>query len=191
MNTFIALSGGIDSTYNLYQWLKKNPKQRILVHHINYYSFEGRGDYEKKAVQDVLKWLRSKGYKNFKYVETTFDNSKFGRMGFDSEVLAPIHAFVIKRYKTLRTYILNAPKDEYDRLGSELQRRNEFSKKILETILGYQMNYITPLAKMSKQEIIADMPKDLLELCWYCRHPRADGSTCGQCHTCKQVKGVR
>lgn len=48
MNTFLALSGGIDSTYNLWRWLSNHPNQTLLVHHVVYYNREGRADLEKK-----------------------------------------------------------------------------------------------------------------------------------------------
>ena len=35
MRTLLNFSGGIDSTYCLFHLLKDNPKETLLVHHLN------------------------------------------------------------------------------------------------------------------------------------------------------------
>ena len=61
----IQLSGGLDSAYCLYDWLKNNPDDFIVVHHINMINHEGRAKVEQKAVYDILGWLDKNGLNKY------------------------------------------------------------------------------------------------------------------------------
>lgn len=190
IETFIAFSGGIDSTYNLWRWLKDNPDDIILVHHVTYYNQEGRAEYEKKAVDQVLDWLRKNGLTNFHYVESILDLRQFRRIGLDTITLASLHGTLLKGYWEVKYWVTNTPKNEYSRLGDGVMARREKAKEIIKVITGKRYQSVYGLDKMTKREIINSMPKELFELTWWCRRPKEDGTVCGKCHTCKQVKEV-
>lgn len=184
---FHALSGGIDSVYSMWKWLKENPDKILIVHHVHYQSHEFRRDQESKAVKNVLKWFKDNNLTNFKYHESWLDTSSLGAIGYDTISLAALHGFVLKKYPYIRYILDNAPKDEVLRLGIiELENRKRKAEAIRKTITGKNFLPIHMLRHMTKKEIIEDMPKDLLELCWYCRRPQGD-KPCHTCHTCKQV----
>ena len=46
---------------------------------------------------------------------------------------------------------------------------------------------IYPLINMDKIDVVRAIPRDLLDLCWYCRVP-LNNKKCGNCFTCKQVE---
>lgn len=190
MDTFIAFSGGIDSTYNLWRWLKENPKKKILVHHVTYFNNEGtglRGYHEKEAVDNILRWLNEQGLTNYEYRESVLDLKDFPRFGLDHITLSPLHALLLSAYPDINKWVKNTPRDEYERLGDQLQAWFTRADRLIRIIAKKQYDTIYSLEKMYKKDIIEAMPIELLELTWYCRSPQIDGSTCGQCHTCKQV----
>lgn len=189
LTTLHAFSGGIDSTYNLWRWLEENPDKTLLVHHITYHNHEGRGDAELKAVHDILAWLKEKDLTNYIYIESLLDLTAFKYIGLDSTTLAALHGTLIAGYRTVRYKTDNTPINEWTRLGeTEMNRRRDRASKIIRIVAGRNLSPVYSLRNMKKEEIIAAMPPDLLALCWYCRRPRKDGSICGKCHTCKQVK---
>ena len=49
------------------------------------------------------------------------------------------------------------------------------------------INYHYPLKGMTKKQVMEGLPKDLLELTWYCRTPK-NNNVCGNCITCKEVR---
>lgn len=191
MKTFVAFSGGVDSTYNLYRWLKENPEDKILVHHVVYFNKEGtglRGYFEKESVDKILSWLNSQGLTNYEYRESILDLTNFPRHGLDTITLASIHSTLLLAYPDIEFILDNSPEDEFKRLGWRMKNRKERRDRIMNIIIGRKLTPIYSITHMSKQEIVNSMPKELFELTWYCRSPNEDGSTCGKCHTCKQVQ---
>ena len=77
-----------------------------------------------------------------------------------------------------------------ERLGeNSYYKGHEKRKQLVEIIVKKEVNFTFPILKKSKQTIIRELPNDLFKLTWYCRKPTPDGKTCGNCHTCKAVKG--
>lgn len=188
IETFIAFSGGIDSTYNLWRWLRDHPEQTILIHHVAYYNGEKRTLYEQKAVHQVLKWLNDQGMTNYKYVESILDLTQFKRYGLDTITLASLHGTLLTAYWDVKYWIANTPRDEYIRIGDAVTRRRERADDIIKLITNKRYQRIYSLHKLTKKQIIEDMPPELFKLTWYCRRPTKEGMVCGECHTCKQVE---
>ncbi len=188
MDTFIALSGGIDSTFNLWRWLVKNTDRKILVHHVTYFNREGRGYYEKQSVDKILQWLNGQGLTNYVYRESILDLTDFRRYGLDTITLASLHGTLLLGYVDIKYWVANTPKNEFKRLGDGVMHRRRRSREIVKVITNREYQSVYSLESMTKKEIINAMPKELFELAWYCRRPKADGSVCGECHTCKQVR---
>jgi hypothetical protein len=178
----IQLSGGLDSAYCLYDWLKNNPDDFIVVHHINMINHEGRGKFEQKAVYDILGWLDKNGLNKYIYLENTFDYGNIKYIIKDVEVCG-FHIGLIlrnKRWASVKDVILPI----YE---PEMANRQKRAAKLIQMVsMKSTLNLIYPIKNTSKQETISKMPKELYELCWYCRKP-LNNKPCGTCHTCKSV----
>lgn len=188
MNTLLNLSGGIDSVYVAYKWLKEHPKETLLIHHCSLRTHEKRWGKEDEAVKKVLAYFNQHGLTNYEYVETILDIQTFKPKMWDSSLLATITAFLMRAYPDIKFILNNTPKDEHIRLsGGRLLQRTQRATTIRNAITSRPLKVIPMLDAIMKSEIIKDMPEDLFELCWYCRTPKND-DVCGTCHTCLQVK---
>lgn len=179
--TLIQLSGGIDSAYVLYKWLKENPNEYCLVHHINLINHEGRNKFEKKAVYDILAWLDENGLKNYFYLENTFD---YGNLSFiikDVEVCGFHIAVILRnpRWSSVKKVLLPIYNNE--------TKREKTRRGIIKLVTYHkEVELIYPLKETNKHEVMDVMPSELLKKCWYCRTPKYD-LPCGECKTCKEV----
>ncbi len=189
VTTVIPLSGGLDSVYTTWKWLEKNKKDTLLIYHVSLRNPDGRWAYEDEAVRKFLLWLNAQGFTNYEYVEHTLGIEQSTPRMWDSSILAFMTAALLTnpKYKGVKTIVSNTPRDEYLRLGANLQTRVQKSAKIRQATNAKSYNVVKPLETKFKKEIIEELPKELLELAWYCRKPTSDGGTCHTCHTCKQV----
>lgn len=188
MNTLHNLSGGIDSVYVAYKWLKEHPQEKLLLHHCSLRTHEMRWGKEDEAVKKVLAYFNDKGLTNYEYIETTLDIQKIRPKMWDSSLLATMTAFIMRAYPDIKFLLNNTPKDEHIRLsGGALTQMFQRASIIRNAITQQPIKIIPVLDHMMKSEIIKDMPEELLDLCWYCRTPKGD-DVCGSCHTCLQVK---
>jgi len=180
-STLIQLSGGIDSTYVLWKWLKENPNEYCVVHHINIINYEKRNQKELEAVDKILKWLDSQGLKNYFYLENTFDYGNFTSVVFDVEVCGFNAGIILRanRWNSIKNVILPVYSAEVDR---EHRRREVMSIMALR-----DLDVFYPICNMEKWQLIDEIPKELLELTWWCRVPYND-KPCKRCFTCEEVK---
>src|SRR5690606_16141063 len=68
------ISGGIDSAYCTYQWLKDNPDKKMLLHYCHILKRTCRLENkrrEHKSVHNIIKWLQDKNLKNFHFIESS------------------------------------------------------------------------------------------------------------------------
>ena len=186
MKTLLNLSGGIDSTYVAYKWLKEHPKEKLLIHHCSLRTREERWKKEDEAASNIIQWLKENGLDNFEYIESVMDNRQIKPSMWDSSIMAVFTAMIVNSYGVTQV-LNNTPKDEYTRLGQGILQMLSRARQIRQAITSKPLDTVFMLKDMSKRQIIESMPKELFELCWYCRIPQGD-ETCGQCHTCKQVK---
>lgn len=190
MRTLLNFSGGIDSTYCLYHHLKDNPKETLLVHHLNLINREGRAPYEKQAVTNILNWCIRNGMGNFKYIESTFDYGTLGYLVKDLEVIGFLTGVILRHpgHQKITDVILPMHKSEMARFpGDSYQRAHHKRKVLAETVAMREVNFTFPIIDMTKKQIIEGLPEELFKMTWYCRRPRK-GEPCGKCHTCLQVK---
>lgn len=198
LTTFINLSGGVDSTYYLWRWLRENPSETILVHHCLY--FQKRVEEEKKAVDSILAYLKRQGLNNFKYVETGMQKGTLHGKVLDIEALSGITAVVLKCHPSVKQVLLSYCAEECEPLSTHLKKHevstfdpsHRYSRvnKVLETITERFFSYFCYRGKngglLSKKEMMSEMPQELFKLTWYCRHP-VSGEPCGSCFNCKRV----
>ncbi len=179
--TLLQLSGGIDSAYVLWKWLKENPDKYCLVHHIVLINREKRHEKELEACDKILRWLDSQGLNNYFYIQNTFDYGNMTEVIWDVEICGFLAGVLLRadRWKNVDNILLT----QYDRnTEREMSRR-----QILRTTARRNINFIYKLDTMTKQQVIEDMPKELFNICWYCRTP-INGRKCGNCMTCKTVE---
>ncbi len=187
--SLIQLSGGIDSTYVLWKWLKENPDEFCLVHHVNLIGLknddgsikENRYYEEKLAVDNILKWMDSQNLKNYFYVENTFDYGNFTSCLFDVEICGILAGIILQSPRWIGVEDVLHPI-----YGWETEREDK-KRLYMNMISGRKINSIYPLAGFKKSDIINQMPEELIELCWYCRNPNTQLVPCGNCHTCIEV----
>lgn len=188
MDTLVNFSGGIDSTYCLYEYLKNNSEKKLLVHFVSLRNAEGRLKYEQAAVAKVLQWLRSKKLDNFKMVYTGFDYGTMRYLIQDVEIIGFMSGVLLRnpRYSGVENIIVSANAGDFLVGGYELRsaRRKEIFKAVSK---GREVNYVYPIKDKTKKDLIQLMPKQLFDATWYCRKPTAVGKTCNKCRTCREV----
>lgn len=199
MDTLLNFSGGVDSTCCMWLYLSKEKKKKLLVHHITLNSTEKRAEYETTAVKNILLWFKKRGMNNFDYINTRIDYGNVPLYVLDAYPIGFFTGLILmqKRYQNIKYMIRPTILDERIRLGDALEKRRAKETALRTTLAGREVEILTPIAEMNKQEIIATMPKDLFKLCWYCRKP-VNGKTCWErglprdkwCHTCGHVKGT-
>lgn len=186
--TLLSLSGGIDSVACLYWWLRERPDQPLLCHHIRLRS--RRMEREGAAVDAVVEWLHKRGMTNFTVLKSDFAFGSVGCCVRDTELVSMFAGIVLnsRHGRSVHQLIQTTPLDEYERLGASAIAGITERRQLLATNLARRpVRLFNPLRRMRKVDVIANIPKELFELCWYCRSPQPDGSTCGKCHTCIQV----
>ena len=180
--TLIQLSGGIDSTFVLWNWLKNHPEEYCIVHHIVLTNREGRRVHEQTAVQKILAYLDSVGLCNYIYLENSVDYGTIGLTIKDVELCGFFAGMIIRsrRWSSLQEILLPIYKSETGRESVRRELINLIGRKS-----DFKITY--PFAEMTKTDVIERLPTELFDLCWYCRKP-VRGIVCGICPTCVEVK---
>lgn len=189
----INWSGGLDSTYTFYKFVSLNPGKRLLVHHIDLKTHTNRYLYERKAVEDCIRWFNNNGLGDrFKYIETKFDYGDLNHNILDVQLVGFLTGIVLmdRWGRNVTNIIRSAPKDEYERLGwKKLAERHSLAQKTRELICPRHLNILEPIKEMRKTAVWDATPEELRALTWSCRRPNNDGSVCGRCHSCAQIRG--
>jgi 7-cyano-7-deazaguanine synthase in queuosine biosynthesis len=200
-NVYINLSGGVDSTYYLWRFLRENPDSKVLVHHclLN----EARKEVEKTATDKIINYLRTQGIENFTYTESRFTRKGIHGNLMDIDIIGFMSSLVLKnkiKYPDIKTIILpycyeETPiirkhfADNISLKNMDTKNRTKRFIDVIELMSRRKYNFIIPYIKKTKQEMIAEMPKELFELTWYCRAPK-EGKPCMKCFNCKRVNNL-
>ena len=196
MDTLHNLSGGLDSVYCMWKYLKENPNKTLLVHHCNLINNQNRYELESEATKKVIEWFKANGLSNFEYLETTIDIRQLGTRPLDYQVIAFMNGilFINKKYQRIKYRLICTPKDEYDRLGNPflIEQLTKFNNILKQPSITAKPHNVQPkliimLKDRYKLEYINEMPKELVKLSWSCRIPNGN-QYCGRCHTCLQLK---
>jgi hypothetical protein len=192
-DALLGLSGGLDSVYVMYQWLKSNPDKRLLVHHCRLVNRHGRQPMETAGARAAVAWCRAQGLNHFDYFETEINVGDIRNLPYDEFLLTVLNGLILRdaRYKDIPVLLVPTPKDEYERLGNRLALRRAKSAKIRRHFTSAKITAQYPVENMSKEEILASCPKDLRELSWSCRAPTKAGARCHLCHTCRQIDAAQ
>src|SRR5690606_12267323 len=164
--------------------------QRLLVHHVHLKNHEGRLQYEAQAVERILDWMRGRGLTAFRYTESAFDYGTLPFIVKDVHLWA-FHIGIIMADPRNRGITKTIVPRHWDAFptgpdGPGPARTNRVYREIPRQICGREPELLFPIVHMKKADVIRDMPRGLLELCWWCRRPK-NGRPCHECYTCHLV----
>ena len=203
--TVLLFSGGVDSTALLYRQLR-DTSDIIYVHHINFLNIEDRAYCEKIACVSIVNYLRE-NIRPFLYSESTFNWPGRDFIGWDI-----VTAMYIGALATRDVMIGDVKKKEYDEysyrvaIGDNADDFNSYQWKtpVAQGIFALASlsvpwknqvipQIIQPIAHLKKKDLIDDMPRELFDLTWTCRHPVLSRQEkafkeCGTCISCKALK---
>ncbi len=199
----VLFSGGMDSTYVAWKLLSIGAPN-IHLHHVTL-----KNDTERmwvmqyKAVKDILNYLKDR-FDGFGYSQSAYEFYQFPAIGMDSDVLLLSAQKVAQNCIGYKVKISTGWKAPYEQMG-EIQRRlvddrikRDVSGQLWTALISGASNnreniderIYYPLmddGDVTKADIIREMPNELVDMTWSCRHPK-DDSPCGECHACLEVK---
>lgn len=190
----VMLSGGLDSTYLLYHYLK-NTNYNVHAHHVILKSkTELRWRHEKKASEDVVEYCK-KNVRQFKYTFNTWGWGSVRNIIKDISLVSVIAALIVREVSGDKIYLATGRvADDNERPESYNLYESDEAGVLWRTVFdARQLNkkiepiIQRPLVDMSKRDLINNMPKKLFEMTWSCRTPN-NGKPCGVCHACKDLK---
>lgn len=189
------LSGGIDSTYLLYDYVGST-NHPVHAHHISIrYPHQERWRAEDPACRHVVAWCR-KHLRDFEYSMSRFD-LEFRGVGWDSDLQLLVASKVALNLGRGRvTVALGWCTDDLERapVRDRLERgvTTDLWRALCRSAVGPDLNeeIAMPIVErgLSKADIVDELPGELLELTWSCRSPILDDgppSVCGKCHACE------
>lgn len=186
-DVLLNISGGLDSTFCLWQQLTEHPKEKILLHHIRLHSKkENRLDLEWKAVANILAWLEKQPYDNWEYHETSFDYGTLPDVTVrDIKVVAFFTGIILRTPSFGIIKRLIVPRH----LGEVVEAKDEPIKayRILSVLLALEapkVRLVFPIEHLTRKDMVEKLPQELLECCHSCRRP-IKGQPCGNCNTCR------
>lgn len=179
-DTLLLLSGGLDSAYVL--WSRVQQELPTHVHHVHYKSRMGRQEVESRAVGNILEWMdRHRGRGLITYSESGVDNGKlwvpFNYFLWAYWIGAILASPAGAGYQTV-LYPLHSDDHPAEVRDSEIAVRT-----MVRLMAGREVNLEYPIRDMHKADIVAAMPEELLELCWWCAMP-LNGRPCRSCQSC-------
>lgn len=185
----VMWSGGIDSTLVLYEALKQG--RHVRAHHIHLASLQGRAAVEERAVAQIVRWLDAQNLPGT--LELTRSTTDFGdlRRVLDVKVWSWWIGVILAYERDIRQVATTQHQDSFR--NASYRRRSMQVRKEMPALAGRRgqsVKWLSPLADMTKAEIVEATPGGLLELCWWCRTPDPAGRPCHECHTCRQVDAV-
>lgn len=188
----IPISGGLDSTYLLYHYLK-DTDYIIHAHHIILKSkFEPRWEEELKACKNIVSYCQNIRY--FDYTESTWE---FPFHCWDFEIVVFCCGQIARKITKPDTNIsltAGVVLEDTKRSSSGVSRIRRFEHiwtAVTEPLKNRRsLKLETPIMNLSKKDLLENMPEELSEMCWSCRHSD-NGEPCGRCKACDEVKKAK
>lgn len=197
----VMFSGGVDSTFMLYHYLK-NTDFKIHVHHISLrYPSEPRWKEEDISSRKIVEFCRN--IRPFDYSESRVDVGFYKYVGRDSDTQLLMASKVAPNIKGKVSIALGWLYSDYQDDILNGRATGRITEKLWEALcdsmdknLGENVDreILFPLIdmKISKKEILKAIPQELLILTWSCRRPVKDNKNisrpCGKCHPCSDIK---
>lgn len=184
---YLGISGGLDSAYLAWRLLSLG--HPLLLHHCTYKTHQHRWPHEETAYRAVLDWLIDHGLTDWELITTEF--SPGGSIPYwflDYEYLWWIAGCQLRNHPKNQArqdirHIVIGSHQESANLGSRVLND---AHRVLEIAAKRRITQLHPMRRYNRTQILGDMPRDLLALCWWCRTPH-DGRPCHRCNTCQAV----
>lgn len=191
----LMFSGGVDSTYLLYDYLRTTT-ERVHAHHISLrYPHQQRWRAEDPACERIVDWCRE-NLRDFEYSTSRFDLD-FQRIGWDSDLQLLVASKVALNLGPERiTLALGWCSDDLERPRVRERQERGVTPRLWEALCEsagrpkLDRKITMPIVErgLSKADLIAELPDELFHLTWSCRNPVFSGGTpraCGECHACR------
>jgi len=184
--TLVLLSGGVDSTYMLYKYLK-DTNRALHVHHValDRSVSNAKKIAEWRAVDNIVKYLREIRPFEFSY-------SEMNMPGYDGSTLHAFYAMVAATMVLAKGY----GKVASGRLATDNTttgwRNMHHALRVFDAAVDGRTNpppeWVFPIDNLTKTDCIKGMPKELFALTWSCQHPKlkenGDIVECRKCIGC-------
>lgn len=187
------LSGGLDSVWALWRHLE-DTNERIRTHHVHLVNRENRHLAEAQAVHSVLAYMSARGWRDrIVHSESTTKWGNLRHIPRDHHTWGYWAGVILSDPKNqgitrvIRTFHVDSVEGGPD--SPMRARADDAWRRPIEFISERPIELVHPMIHMTKAQVIADLPADLRELCWWCRRPNG-GRPCGSCHTCRQVNAA-
>lgn len=193
----VNLSGGLDSTYCAWKWMKENPSKTLLIHHCLIHKIKERiprHDFEHEAYKRVLQSFRSLGLNNFEAFESEFKIDLGARSRLNDQILVGFMAMahITDSGLLVKDYIISVSKEDIQMHGhtSSGQLRRQRLQE-MRKVFRKDLNYLYPIKNMMREEMINALPKEILKEIYFCQGLNAKTSEpCGECDTCRCTVGL-
>jgi 7-cyano-7-deazaguanine synthase in queuosine biosynthesis len=193
MIKLIMLSGGLDSTYILYDAVK-NSEDKIWVHHIVLKnSVEVRWKEELIAARKVMEYCRK--IRSFPYSESEWGFHFKKYFVWDIDVIAFTAAQIVPNIAGEDKVTLVTGRVKEDDNNPLSVQQLEYTQTLWEAASKkfagkVEKDILKPIREKHKKELITELPLDLLNMVWYCRNSD-QGRPCGKCKSCKDMAEAR
>jgi 7-cyano-7-deazaguanine synthase in queuosine biosynthesis len=184
-----AFSGGVDSIAMLIKFLDAG--EEIHAHHVYFMTGQGRWEEETKAFEEQRKYLRDK-YGIFKCTTSVMDVSNIGFGVWDYPCIMFNLCLIAEGYnQTPNVEVCFAEQAGDGFFDKPIHRRcvNIFNAYFDSIDYGHRPKLCFPISHMTKREIVKSIPKELLDMTFYCWWP-VDGQPCGKCIKCKRMEKI-
>jgi hypothetical protein len=193
-------SGGLDSTYLAWKMLtdeRRADSDTIHLHHVSIRNdLEPMWYMQDRAVKNIVHELKIRMY-DFEYSESVFDFPNFRAIGFDSDIYL-VAAQKVAQNLSGRVNVYTGMRDHATGQTEAhrnfiLDRRARHATYNLWSALvncadahrhRIAPELFYPIWKISKLQMMQELPDYLIGMTWYCRTP-VEMRACGKCHACK------
>jgi len=195
----LMFSGGVDSTYLAWKLLtEKSDPEGVHLHYVSIRNnCENIWKHEDVATKKIVEYFRKQKLK-FEFSTSIFEFFGFPCPGFDSDLLLVVAQKVCMNVYGHKISVLLGW-TPHDIQRPEIMDRSErhVSQNIWHSLVQSMANrdrvndeLSFPLIdwNITKDIMIKEMPKELLDLTWSCRF--GVDSPCGHCHSCNERKSI-
>lgn len=188
-------SGGIDSTYLAWKYLSTGT-ENLHLHHVSIrHDTEKMWQFQDESVRRILHYFIEQDFK-FEYSESKFEMLGWIQNGYDSDTLMLVAQKLAQNFDDQVQVVMGWNPTDMRRSSIDDRARRNVSANIWSALVESARNRHQiekkihfPLIenKLTKIEMIKEIPQSLLDLTWSCRRPK-DGNPCERCHACKDIK---
>jgi 7-cyano-7-deazaguanine synthase in queuosine biosynthesis len=186
MNKLVMLSGGLDSTYLSWKMMSEGEKPHL--HHVHIINGESVGRNQYKRIQPILSYFKKQNF-IFRYTESKFENRKV--IGFDSDLLLLVAQKICWNVKKPVQLVMGWNPFDMTRPAIASRAERNITSNLWNALIDSTNNKFIereisfPLIEKNiyKEDMIREMPKELLDLTWSCRKS-TNGVPCNKCHAC-------